>query len=80
MRVHCEISLVNFEFWSGARCRAEQLTYEELEQLEFMLEDIYPDGVEDTTINDLLWFDFPVVCEWLGLELDENEDIIREEK
>lgn len=80
MRVFEEISLTQFKFWSGAVCRAEQLTYEELEQLEFILEDIYPEGMEDTLINDLFWFDFPTVCEWLGLELDENEDIIREEE
>lgn len=78
MKVFCEISLANFEFWAGAKCRAEQLTYYELEQLEYILEDIYPYGVEDVVINDLFWFDFPIVCEWLGLELDENEDIIRE--
>jgi len=80
MKVFCEISLANFEFWAGAKCRAEQLTYDELEQLEYILEDIYPDGVEDVVINDLFWFDFNIVCEWLGLELDENEDIIREEE
>ena len=80
MRVYCEISLTSFEFWSGAKCRAEQLTYSELEELEYILEDIYPEGIEDTTINDLFWFDFPIVCEWLGLQLDENEDIIREEE
>lgn len=80
MKIFCEKSLTSFEFWSGAKCRAEQLTYEELEQLEYILEDIYPEGVDDTFINDLLWFDFAAVCEWLELKLDENEDIIREEE
>jgi hypothetical protein len=79
MRIYCEISLTSFEFWSGAKTNAAQLTYDELEQLEYMLEDVYCDGGwTDTQINDLLWFDFPMVCEWLGLELDDNEDIIRD--
>lgn len=80
MKVFSEKSLTNFEFWSGAKCRAEQLTYEELEQLEYILEDIYPDGMDEVLINDLFWFDFPIICEWLGLTLDDNEDIIRDEE
>ena len=78
MKVFCEISLVSFDFWSGAKDNAKQLTYEEMEELEFMLEDIFPDGCTDTQLNDLFWFDFNIVCEWLGLELDENENIIRD--
>lgn len=78
MKVFSEISLVNFEFWSGAKDNAKQLTYEEMEELDYILEDIYPDGVNETVINDLFWFDFNIVCEWLALELDENENIIRD--
>lgn len=80
MKVFCEISLTSFEFWGGAKLRAQQLTYSELEELEYILEDIYPEGIEETTINDIFWFEFPSVAEWLGLQLDENEDIIREEE
>ena len=78
MKVFSEISLVSFDFWSGAKDNAKQLTYEEMEELEYMLEDIFPDGCTDTQLNDLFWFDFNVICEWLGLELDENENIIRD--
>jgi hypothetical protein len=78
MKVFSEISLVNFEFWSGAKDNAKQLNYDELEQLDYILEDIFPDGCTDTQLNDLFWFDFNVICEWLGLELDENENIIRD--
>lgn len=78
MKVFSEISLVNFEFWSGAKDNAKQLTYEEMEQLDYILEDIFPDGCTDTQLNDLFWFDFNIICEWLALELDENENIIRD--
>lgn len=78
MKVFSEISLVNFEFWSGAKDNAKQLTYQEMEELEFMLEDVFPDGCTDTQLNDLFWFDFNIICEWLGLEIDENENIIRD--
>ena len=80
MRVFEEISLVNFQFWSGAKDNAKQLTYQEMEELEFMLEDIFPDGCSDTQLNDLFWFDFETVCEWLGLEVNECNEVIREEE
>lgn len=78
MKIYREDSLTNFEFWSGAKANAEQLTNEEMEQLEEELQELYADGMDETSINDLFWFEFETVCEWLGLELDENEDIIRE--
>jgi hypothetical protein len=79
MKVFCEINLTNFQFWAGAKDNAAMLEYDELEQLEYMLEDIYPEGIEETTINDLMWFDFESVCEWLGLELDvDNWEIKRD--
>lgn len=79
MRVYSEMSLTSFEFWAGGKVNAEMLTYEELEQVGYVLEDIYEE-IEDTTINDLFWFDFSWVCESIGLQYDvENDVIIREE-
>jgi hypothetical protein len=68
MKIYKEESLSNFEFWSGAKDRAEKLTTEELDQIESILEDTYPDGMEDTQINDLFWHDFETVLEWIGKE------------
>ena len=57
------------------------LTYSELEQLDYIFEDIYPNGVDETFINDAFWFDFGVICEWLGYRYDSDKDeIIREEE
>ena len=79
MRVYADMSLASFQFWAGAKNNADRLTYEELEQVDYMLDDIYPNGVEDTFINDLFWFDFNIVCEWLGYVYNEEDDeIIRE--
>ena len=79
MKVFSEITLNNFAFWSGGKYNADRLTYEEKEQIEYMLEDIYGDGIEDVMINDLFWFDFEIVCEWLGYRYDVNKDeIIRD--
>lgn len=72
MTIKTEQSLRYFEFWSGAKTNAEQLTTEELDTLENVLEDLYPEGMTDTKINDLLWFEFEWVCEILGLNYNEE--------
>ena len=68
MKIYKEESLNNFEFWSGGRDRAEVLTYEQMEQVEAILEDLYPDGIDETEINDLFWFEEDTIAEWLGFE------------
>ena len=76
MRIYSDESLTSFQFWSGAKDRAEKLTYNELETIENILEDCYPEGMSETEINDLFWFDFGTVCEWL--DLDEEEVLNRD--
>ena len=74
MKVYSEINLRDFEFWSGAKSNAETLTSEQLDIVESILEDAYPDGISETQINDFFWFDFDTIREWLGIEEDEEED------
>lgn len=66
MKIYTETNLTNFEFWSGAKDTVKYLTYEELEQIEAILEDIYPDGIDETTVNDIFWFDTDFIAECLG--------------
>ena len=72
MTIKTEQSLRNFEFWSGAKANAGLLTDEELDRIEAELEYLYPDGMTDTEINDLFWFDFEWVCEVLGLTYNDD--------
>ena len=74
MKVYSEKSLRNFEFWSGAKSNAEELTLEQIDMVESILEDAYPDGMEDTQINDFFWFDFDTIREWLGIKDEEDEE------
>ena len=74
MKVYSEKSLRNFEFWSGAKLNAETLTSEQLDIVESILEDAYPDGISETKINDLFWFDFDTIREWLDIEDKEEEE------
>ena len=59
-------SLRDFNFWSGAKDTVRYLTCDELDTIECLLEDAYPDGMTETQINDLFWFDTDVIAEWLG--------------
>ena len=72
MRYYVEEPLYNFQFWSGAKENANLLTLQELEQIEFELSDIYPEGLEDVQINDIFWFDFDFIAQLLGYK-DEEE-------
>ncbi len=68
MKMYREENLTNFEFWSGAKNTVEYLTWEELETIESMLEEMYPDGMDETDINDFFWFEEDTIAEWLGYE------------
>lgn len=59
-------SITEFEPWSGAVRIYEELTNPQLEQLDRLLEDCYPEGMTDTQFNDILWHDSDWVAELLG--------------
>ena len=72
MRIKTEKNLEHFQFWSGAKELAERLTWEELIEIENHLEQLYPDGLEETELNDLFWFDAEFICDLIG---ETEEDI-----
>lgn len=72
MKIYKEESLRNFEFWSGAKDFASKLTESEFEVIESSFEDIYPDGMDETQINDLFWLEPEWICsDILGIEYEE---------
>ena len=74
MKVYSEKSLSDFNFWSGAKDNAAELTDAQLDTVECILEDIYPDGMDETSVNDLFRFEFDTVKEWLGITEEEEEE------
>lgn len=68
MKIYRECSLTDFEPWSGGADRYNVLTYEQLEQLEPIFEELFPDGASETEINDMFWFEDDTIAEWLGFE------------
>ena len=73
MRIIADTDLRHFQFWSGAVDNANQLSLEQLDEVEAILEDAYPDGMTDTQINDLFWVEFDTIKEWIGLKLQESD-------
>ena len=58
MKITKEISLEEFEGWSGAENTLDKIISEgKAEALEFILEDLYPEGMDEIQLNDLLCFD-----------------------
>ena len=72
MTIIKEERLENFEFWSGARYLAENLTSEEFDTIEELLEELYPDGMEEIEVNDFFWFEGDTIAQALGYE-DEDD-------
>lgn len=65
----------DYKPWSGAVDTWDTIVKASMvDQLEFMLEDMYPEGMSDTELNDLLWFDGDEVLSWLGLSEEEDDD------
>ncbi len=82
MTIKSEISLENFEAWSGGRSTLNRIINEgKCSQLESMLEEMYPDGMTDTELNDLLWHDSDTVFEWLDIRTyDQIKEELEEKK
>lgn len=75
-----DISLREFEPWQGAIPTYEALSVDELDQLESELELQYPDGIDETELNDLFWFHEDFVFQLAGHVEEEEEDDDEEEE
>lgn len=76
MALVVNVGIDGFKPWSGAIS-----TWNEIEEankvdgLEYLLEEIYPEGITDTQLNDILWFESDWIYESLGItDEDEEED------
>lgn len=78
MKVYSEISLSEFHFWSGAKEFAAELTEEQFSRIESFMEGCFPDGLSDTAINDIFWFDQNLVREWADMPCEELNEVPEE--
>ena len=75
MKVISELSLVNFQTWSGATSTKETILEKDLgDEFDSLIEELYPDGLTDTQLNDILWFEDDWIFEMLGISEEEEEE------
>lgn len=73
MKIISEKSFKQFQPWAGAVDTFDRIIREDkADEMEAHIEELYPDGITDTQLNDLLWFDEESVFEWLGIKEDEE--------
>ena len=68
MKIYTEMSLSSFEFWSGAEDIVNELTDEQLYTIEQQLEEQYPDGIDEESLNDLFRFEEDYIAQILGYD------------
>lgn len=72
MKIISETTLLNFEAWGGAINTKNIIIEADKDDLfDQTIEDIYPDGLSETQLNDLLWFDAEWIYEILGIDIEE---------
>lgn len=83
MKIYTECSLENFTPWSGAVDTFDHILEEGgMRNLEWVLEDLYPDGIDETNLNDIFWFEPEWCFEMAGVsnpyeeEEEEEEELI----
>lgn len=84
----------NFKPWSGAVSTYDAIVEEnKLDELDSLLEELYPEGISESKLNDILWFESDWVYAQLGIgdvvechycgtisdkeDLEEDEDGLR---
>ena len=73
MTIKTETNLRNFEAWSGAVDTKKIILDAGLEEeFEMLIDELYPEGLTDTELNDILWFDPDWILEALGIKEEEE--------
>ena len=73
MIIKTEKNLRNFEAWSRAIETKNLILDAGLEEeFEGLIEELYPNGLSHTELNDILWFDSDWILENLGIKEEEE--------
>ncbi len=74
-RIYYELRDGNYTPWSGAVDTWNTIVdNDKLDEFDVLLEENYPEGLEETQLNDLLWFEREWIFENLGIKEEEDED------
>jgi len=71
MKIKKYITLNDFEAWSGAKDTKEIIIENGKEsEFDYLIQELYPNGLTETTLNDILWFDDEWIFETLGIDYE----------
>ena len=75
VKVVDDIYFRDFEPWSGAVDTFDLIIENDKDrEMDEYLDELYPDGLTATQLNDLLWFDADSILDMLGIEDDDEDD------
>ena len=70
--INGSLDLRDFKAWSGAVETQNKIIEEgKTEEFEDLINELYPDGLTDTQLNDILWFEEDWIFEQLNIEVEE---------
>jgi len=71
--INDNLSLMNFIAWSGAVDTKQELIERNLvDEFENLIDELYPNGLTETELNDILWFERDWIFESLGVKIEEE--------
>lgn len=79
MKVYSEVSLIDFNFWGGAKDTVEELYEEDFNIIQSAIEEMECDEngmIEEVDLNDVIWFERDWIARILGYE--DFEELIRD--
>tara|TARA_R100000664_G_C2753660_1_gene141096 strand:+ start:2016 stop:2231 length:216 start_codon:yes stop_codon:yes gene_type:complete len=69
MKTYTETTLRHFNAWSGAKDTKELILENRKEdEFDMLIEELYPDGLSEGMLNDILWFEEEWICEMLNID------------
>lgn len=72
--------LVTFDAWSGAvDTKNTIIEHGQADAFDYLIEELYPEGLSETQLNDILWFEEDWLFENLGINQDEEDEDEEEE-
>lgn len=81
IKVYAEINIEDFEAWSGGEDTLNKIIEEgKTQELEDYINDLYPDGIDEGTLNDLLWHDGSQILQDLGINEYDTSEIVEDFK
>ena len=69
MKITSDVELRSFQFQSNvAKETVKYLTFSELDRIQQILEEAYPDGMTDSNLEDIFGYEADTIANWIGYD------------